>query len=152
MIRSAAAVAIGLAACLSPLPAGSASSTVTVTIATGEKAVDWKGRWSRMEIADAAGSLQAAPEPAKVLFEVDPQLFVSMSVGCNRIGSQLQPGEGDAITFAPGLATRMACMGAIGAAEERLVDAIGKIARYERRGDDVVFLDADGRPLLLIGR
>jgi heat shock protein HslJ len=142
---------LAMSAPLAPALAAS-SSTVTVTVQAKGEPMSWTGTWSRLEIADAAGALQAAPEPAKVIFEVDPQLFVSMSVGCNRIGSQLLPGEGDAVAFAPGMATRMACMGPVGEAEQRLLDAITRVARYEKRGDDVAFLDADGHPLLLIGR
>lgn len=154
MIRTLGACALLAALAASSVPASSASSssTVTVTVEVAEKAMDWTGKWSRMAIADAGGDLRPAPEPSRVVFEVDPQLFVSMSVGCNQIGSQLLPGEGDAISFAPGMATRMGCEGAVGEAEDRLVNALDQITRHERRGDEIVFLDADGRDLLLIGR
>lgn len=151
MFGKAVLLLLAMSAPLAPALAAS-SSTVTVTVQVKGEPMSWTGTWTRLEIADGGGTLQAAPDPQKVVFEVDPQLFVSMSVGCNRIGSQLQPGEGDAVTFAPGMATRMACMGPVGETEERLLDAITKVARYEMRGEDVAFLDADGRALLLIGR
>jgi len=153
MTRHMTALAVALLAATSPPAALSASSaTTTVTITTKVNAMDWTGAWSRMEIVDAQGKLKPAPDPTRVKFEVDPQLFVSMSVGCNQIGSQLQPGEGGAITFAPGMATRMGCEGAIGEAEDRLTAALPAIARYEVRGDDVAFMDAGGRVLLVVGR
>ena len=152
MIRIAVACTMLLAVGASPVPALAASSaTVTVTVTTKVNGMDWSGPWTRMQIADAQGALQPAPEPGRVRFEVDGQLAVAMSVGCNQIGSTLQPGEGDAITFTPAMATRMACEGAVGEAETRLFDALEKIARYEARGEDVVFMAADGQALLLIG-
>ncbi len=153
MIRLAKApglfVAVGLA--LSPALPGATVAIVTSALAA-EHAMNWTGTWTRLEIADAAGNLRVLPDPSRLVFEVDSDLRISVSVGCNRIGSQIVPGVGQAVTFAPGMATRMACMGEIGAAEDRFVDAMTKIARFEMRGDDVVFLDADGHDLLLIGR
>lgn len=123
-----------------------------MTKAAATTSFDWTGNWTRMELAGKDGALKPLPAAAKLLFEVDKDLRVSLSVGCNRIGTQIVPGEASAITFALGMATRMACPGEIGEAEQRLTDAIEKVAGYEMRGPDVVFLDAAGKPLMLIGR
>lgn len=123
-----------------------------MTNAAATSSFDWGGNWTRMELAGKDGALEPLPAAAKLLFEVDKDLRVSLSVGCNRIGTQIVPGEGGAVTFAPGMATQMACPGEIGDVERRLADAIEKVAGYELRGTDVVFVDAAGKPLMLIGR
>jgi len=123
-----------------------------MTSSAATSSLDWAGNWTRMELAGKDGALQPLPAAAKLTFEVDKDLRVSLSVGCNRIGTQIMPGEGSAVTFAPGMATRMACPGEIGDAEQTLTDAIDKVAGYEMRGADVVFVDAAGKPLMLIGR
>lgn len=114
--------------------------------------LDWAGNWTRMELAGKDGTLQPLPAAAKLLFEVDADLRVSLSVGCNRIGTQIVPGEGNSVTFEPAMGTQMACPGEIGDAEQKLADAIERVAGYELRGSDVVFIDATGKPLMLIGR
>lgn len=123
-----------------------------MTNAAATSSFDWTGNWTRMELAGKDGALKPLPAAAKLLFEVDRNLYVSISIGCNRIGTQIVPGEGNMVTFAPGMATEMACPGEIGETEQRLTDAIEKVAGYELRGPDVVFLDAAGKPLMLIGR
>ena len=145
-----------IAALLAIAPAGVAFAdepeSPAMTSSTVVSNVDWAGNWTRMELAGKDGALKPLPAAAKLLFEVDKDLYVSLSIGCNRIGTQIVPGEGMSVTFAPGMATEMACPGEIGEAEQRLTDAIEKVAGYELRGSDVVFLDAAGRPLMLIGR
>jgi heat shock protein HslJ len=143
------------AALLFVVPAGPAIAdepeTAAMTISAASS-FDWSGNWTRMELAGKDGQLQPLPAAAKLLFEVDEDLRVSLSVGCNRIGTQIVPGERSTVTFAPGMATEMACPGEIGEAEQKLTDAIGKVAAYELRGTDVVFLDSAGKPVMLIGR
>lgn len=123
-----------------------------MTNAAATSSFDWTGNWTRMELAGKDGALKPLPAAAKLHFEVDRNLYVSLSIGCNRIGSQIVPGEGNMVTFAPGMATEMACPGEIGETEQRLTDAIEKVVGYELRGPDVVFVDAAGKPLMLIGR
>ncbi|MCR5855411.1 META domain-containing protein [Mesorhizobium sp. J428] len=136
-----------------PLPAfADEPETPLMTSSAAQSSLDWSGAWTRMELAGPDGALQPLPAAAKLTFEVDKELRVSLSVGCNRIGTQIVPGEGNAVTFAPGMATEMACPGEIGDAEQKLTDAIQKVAGYETRGTNVVFLDATGKPLMLIGR
>ncbi|MCO5163084.1 MAG: META domain-containing protein [Mesorhizobium sp.] len=143
------------AAFLFVAPAGLAIAdepeTAAMTISATSR-LDWSGTWTRMELAGKDGSLEPLPAGAKLLFEVDRNLYLSLSIGCNRIGTQIVPGEGKTVTFAPARATEMACPGEIGEAEQKLTDAIGKAAAYELRGPDVVFLDSAGKALLLIGR
>ncbi len=144
-----------IAAFIAIAPVGAAfadepeTSVMTIAATSG---LDWTGNWTRMEVAGKDGALGPLPAAAKLLFEVDRNLYVSLSIGCNRIGTQIVPGEGNTVTFAPGMATEMACPGEIGEAEQELTDAIGKAAAYELRGADVVFLDSAGKPLMLIGR
>ncbi|MBX3574098.1 MAG: META domain-containing protein [Mesorhizobium sp.] len=138
---------------LAPLGAAFADEPETPIMTSAATASpEWTGNWTRMELAGKDGALGPLPAAAKLLFEVDRNLYVSLSVGCNRIGTQIVPGEGNTVTFAPGMATEMACPGEIGEAEQKLTDAIGKAAAYELRGTDVVFLDSAGKPLMLIGR
>lgn len=138
---------------LAPLGAAFADEPETPIMTSASTASpEWIGNWTRMELAGKDGALGPLPASAKLLFEVDRNLYVSLSVGCNRIGTQIVPGEGNTVTFAPGMATEMACPGEIGEAEQKLTDAIGKAAAYELRGTDVVFLDSAGKPLMLIGR
>lgn len=138
---------------LAPLGAAFADEPETpIMTSAATTSPEWTGNWTRMELAGKDGALGPLPAAAKLLFEVDRNLYVSLSVGCNRIGTQIVPGEGNTVTFAPGMATEMACPGEIGEAEQKLTDAIGKAAAYELRGTDVVFLDSAGKPLMLIGR
>jgi len=145
-----------IAGLLAIAPVGAAFAdepeTPVMTSAAATSSLDWTGKWTRMELAGKDGALGPLPAAAKLLFEVDRNLYVSLSIGCNRIGTQIVPGEGNTVTFAPGMATEMACPGEIGEAEQELTDAIGKAAAYELRGADVVFLDSAGKPLMLIGR
>ena len=143
------------AAFLFVAPAGLAIAdepeTAAMTI-SATSSFDWNGNWTRMELAGKDGALQRLPAAAKLLFEVDKELRVSLSVGCNRIGTQIVPGEGNSVTFAPAMGTQMACPGEIGDGEQKLTDAIERAVGYEMRGSDVVFIDATGKPLMLIGR
>lgn len=144
-----------IAAFIAIAPVGAALADepeIAVMTIAATSSLDWTGNWTRMELAGKDGALEPLPAAAKLLFEVDRNLYVSLSIGCNRIGTQIVPGEGKTVTFAPGMATEMACPGEIGEAEQKLTDAIGKAAAYELRGTDVVFLDSAGKPLMLIGR
>jgi heat shock protein HslJ len=120
--------------------------------AAAKAGIDWAGDWTRMELAGTDGQLAPLPDVARLQFQVDDELRVSFSVGCNRIGTQLVPGEGDAITFAPGMATRMACPGELGDLEQRATDALDRVRSYEVRDGAVAFLDEAGQDVMLIAR
>jgi heat shock protein HslJ len=133
------------------LSSGQAETSPVIKVAANAN-VDWAGEWTRMELAGKEGQLAPLPDFAKLLFQVDKDRNVSFSVGCNRIGTQLVPGEGNAITFAPGMATRMACPGELGDLEQRATDALDRVRSYEVRDGAVAFLDEAGQDVMLIAR
>jgi heat shock protein HslJ len=145
----AASVAFG--AGFHSLNGGKADNAPMINVAANTD-VEWVGDWTQMQLAGTDDKLAALPAVAKLVFQVDAGLRVSFSVGCNRIGTQLVPGEGNAISFAPGMATRMACPGELGDLEQRATDALDKVRSYEVRDGSVAFLDEGGRDLMLIAR
>lgn len=128
------------------------AETNPVTNLAANANVDWAGDWTKMQLAGADGQLAPLPDFAKLVFQVDGDKRVSFSVGCNRIGTQLVAGEGNAITFAPGMATRMACPGELGDLEQRATEALDKVRSYEVRDGAVAFRDEGGRDVMLIAR
>ncbi len=145
------AVSVACGVGLYSLNPGQAETTPMIKIAANAD-FDWTGDWTKMQLAGADGKLAPLPDVAKLLFQVDAELRVSFSVGCNRIGTQLVPGEGSAISFAPGMATRMACPGELGDVEQRATDALDKVRSYEVRDGAVAFRDEAGHDLMLIER
>lgn len=133
------------------LNSGQAETTPVIKVAVNAK-VDWAGDWTKMQLAGADGQLAPLPDFAKLVFQVDADLRVAFSVGCNRIGTQLVPGEGNAISFAPGMATRMACPGELGDLEQRATDTLDRVRSYEVRDGAVAFRDEGGRDVMLIAR
>lgn len=130
---------------------GQAETNPVINVAANAS-VEWAGDWTKMQLAGPDGQLAPLPDFAKLLFQVDAEKHVSFSVGCNRIGTQLVPGEGNAITFAPAMATRMACPGELGDLEQRATDTLDKVRSYEVRDGAVAFRDEGGSDVMLIAR
>lgn len=113
---------------------------------------DWTGNWSFLRVAGPGGQLMAPPRNARVEFTVDRNMRVGVSVGCNRIGSQLRIQGRNRVEFTQTFSTRMLCQGALGRYERALIDAMSKVERFEYREGQVALLDRRGRAVMQIGR
>lgn len=73
----------------------------------------------------------------------------SGKAGCNSYGASWQVSADGSTRFGETMSTKMACMEPAGAmqVERGVFDAMEKTARLRRDGDDLVMLDASGKPL-----
>lgn len=69
--------------------------------------------------------------------------------GCNAYGASFETGADGSAKFGQAMSTRMACLTPAGAmqVERGVLDALQHTARVERNGDNLILLDASGKPL-----
>jgi heat shock protein HslJ len=98
----------------------------------------------------ALGGAAVPPEAREPVIRLDPgpdAASFTASAGCNRFGGSARI-EGEALTFGPARATRMACPPPLDAAEAALSDALTGTVRWELEGGTLRLLDAGGSVLL----
>ena len=66
--------------------------------------------------------------------------------GCNRFGGRYEL-TGDALSFSPLMATRMACRPDLMKAEQDFFDMLGKVKAMKLDGDTLQLLDGEGQQL-----
>jgi heat shock protein HslJ len=96
--------------------------------------------WRAVELAGKPVPPQDAKREAHLLFDAAGR--VSGSDGCNRITGSYQV-KGDALTFGPMAATRMACVNTA-AVEEAFRSALKSASRFTIAGDRLELFDAAG--------
>ena len=91
----------------------------------------------------------AGKRPPSISFEADGK--VAGSGGCNRFfGNYTQDGE--ALSFSPLGATRMACPPGIMKIEQEFFDMLGAVRTARVEASELVLIDASGRELARLAR
>lgn len=93
------------------------------------------------------GSLQSVAEAAGIFIEVQDARLVGYA-GCNRFSAPLTRGEGTAIQLGAAVATKRACVSdALNAAEQRFLETLTAVRRFELSEQGLSLSTADGASL-----
>lgn len=80
--------------------------------------------------------------------QIDADGGVSGFAGCNRYVSSIQRGAAGQVSFAPGAATKMACLdGGAMRSEAAFLAMLGEVRSVREQGAGLVLLDGEGRVL-----
>lgn len=113
--------------------------------------VEWAGTWRQVWVTAPDGRRRSAPRGTDVRFTIARDMTVSITAGCNTIGSRLTL-RGQRATFAPAMMTRMRCDNVLQRFEQRLAGAMDAVQSYEYREGQIAFLNARGHTILQIAR
>jgi heat shock protein HslJ len=136
---------IGVAGCAAPVqgsardPAGNVAAASAARIPDNLRGTEWRF----IEIEGAA-----VPDSVVATLRLRGNR-ASGKAGCNSYGASWQVSADGSTRFGETMSTKMACMEPAGAmqVERGVFDAMEKTARLRRDGDDLVMLDASGKPL-----
>jgi heat shock protein HslJ len=112
----------------------------------------WTGNWTDVWVGGPDGRLYRAPNNAAARFTVHGDMTVSMTSGCNTIGSRLTVFRSSFARFSPALSTRIACGNAQQQFERRVASAMAAVRSFDVREGQVAFLNRRGQVMLQIGR
>lgn len=112
----------------------------------------WIGNWTDIWVGGPDGRLYRAPNNAAARFTVFGDMTVSMTSGCNTIGSRLTVFRSSFARFSPAFSTRLACGNAQQRFERRVSSAMAAVRSFDVREGQVAFLNSRGQVVLQIGR
>lgn len=137
-------VALAMSGCAAqaardPVPADSSAAPGTSATAPSLDGTDWR-------FIDVSGSPVAAGVTATLRLR-DGR--ASGRTGCNAYGASWTVSADGGTRFGAVMSTRMACLSPTGAmqVERGVLEALQHAARIQRNGDNLVLLDASGKPL-----